>query len=134
MMNAGNALIRLVPLMIAGALMAAAGVGVAQQPTQNPPMAGGHAGATGGDPMTQAMDRMNKAMAAAPMTGNADRDFVAMMIPHHQGAIDMATAELGSGKDPQLRRLARNIIAAQQREIRDMRDWQTKHPEHPAKP
>ncbi len=70
-----------------------------------------------------AMQSMDRAMAAVPMTGNADRDFAAMMIPHHQGAIDMARAELSHGTDPAMRRLARAIVAAQEREIAVMRAW-----------
>ena len=77
-----------------------------------------------------AMNRMMADMTVKP-TGDVNRDFVAMMIPHHQGAIDMAKAELAGGKDPELLRLARNIVAAQQREIRQMRDWQAKHPAKP---
>jgi uncharacterized protein (DUF305 family) len=50
-----------------------------------------------------------------------DRAFLRMMIPHHEGAVVMAKAELAKGKDPALKRLAQNIIAAQQREIREMR-------------
>jgi uncharacterized protein (DUF305 family) len=67
-------------------------------------------------------------MAAQPETGNTDQDFVAMMIPHHQGAIDMARAELATGKDPDLRKLAEDIVKAQEREIQQMRDWQKKNP------
>ena len=74
--------------------------------------------------MMAGMDRMNQAMRAAPMTGDPDRDFVAMMIPHHQGAIDMAQVELRYGKDPAMRQLARTIIAAQRREIGEMQRWQ----------
>ena len=74
--------------------------------------------------MMASMDKMTKAMAAVPMTGNADRDFVAMMMPHHQGAIDMARFELAHGKDPAMRRLAREIIAAQQKELTQMQRWQ----------
>ena len=67
--------------------------------------------------MMQAMDRMNSGMAAARPTGDPDRDFAAMMIPHHQGAIDMAKVELIYGRDPVLRRLAQGIIVEQQQEI-----------------
>jgi uncharacterized protein (DUF305 family) len=63
------------------------------------------------------MDRMNSGMAAARPTGDHDRDFAAMMIPHHQGAIDMAKVELIYGRDPVLRRLAQGIIVEQQQEI-----------------
>jgi uncharacterized protein (DUF305 family) len=52
-----------------------------------------------------------------------DRQFIAMMVPHHEGAIRMARVELDKGEEPRLRRLARQIIAAQQREIAQMRQW-----------
>jgi uncharacterized protein (DUF305 family) len=78
--------------------------------------------------MTADMDKMQHDMTAAPMTGDADQDFVAMMLPHHAGAVDMAKAELQYGKDPQMRDLARNIIAAQDKEIAEMQDWQAAHP------
>jgi uncharacterized protein (DUF305 family) len=70
--------------------------------------------------MTEAMRRMDEGMAINH-SGNADRDFAAMMIPHHQGAIDMAKAELQFGRDPVLRRLAQGIIVEQQQEIEVMR-------------
>ncbi|WP_257575348.1 CopM family metallochaperone [Sphingomonas sanguinis] len=66
--------------------------------------------------MAGAMQRMHQAMAV-PSTGDFDRDFAAMMIPHHQGAIDMAEAELRFGKDERLRRLAQGIIVEQRQEI-----------------
>lgn len=75
------------------------------------------------------MATMGHAMADAQRTGDPDRDFVAMMLPHHQGAVDMAKVELRYGHDPVLRRLARNIVAAQDREIELMRHWQTTHPD-----
>ena len=82
----------------------------------------------GGEAMMAGMERMNQDMAAAPMNGSTDQTFVAMMIPHHQGAISMAQAELRYGKDPALRRLATGIISAQQKEIAQMQRWQKAHP------
>ena len=67
-----------------------------------------------------AMSRMMSGMAAKP-TGDADADFAATMIPHHQGAIDMAMAELRYGRNEQLRRIAQEIIVDQQQEITAMR-------------
>lgn len=60
---------------------------------------------------------MSHRMAHVHVTGNPDHDFAAMMIPHHQGAIDMAKAELLYGKDPVLRRLAQEVIVTQESEI-----------------
>ena len=68
-----------------------------------------------------AMEQMMKAMGAMRPSGDADRDFVAMMIPHHQSAIDMAQAELRYGKNEQLRRMAQEIVVTQQQEIAAMR-------------
>ena len=62
------------------------------------------------------MDTMMSGMAAPP-SGSVDRDFVATMVPHHQGAIDMAQAELRYGHDERLRRIAQEIIVEQQQEI-----------------
>ena len=69
--------------------------------------------------MMQAMERMHKDMRIVP-TGDPDRDFAAMMIHHHQGAIDMAKVELQFGKNPVLRRLAQAIIVEQLQEIEVM--------------
>jgi uncharacterized protein (DUF305 family) len=63
-----------------------------------------------------AMSNMNRDMLVPP-TGDIDRDFAAIMIPHHQATIDMAEAELKYGHDDQLRRLAEKIVAQQQQEI-----------------
>ncbi len=66
-----------------------------------------------------AMDKMMAGMDVKP-TGDVDRDFTAMMIPHHQGAIDMAQAELRYGHNELLRRMAQEIIVQQQQEIAAM--------------
>ena len=67
-----------------------------------------------------AMNKMMNDMAAKP-SGDIDRDFVAMMTPHHQGAIDMAVIELRYGKNETLRRLAQEIIVDQMQEIDAMK-------------
>jgi hypothetical protein len=67
-----------------------------------------------------AMSKMMRGMAVTP-SGDVDRDFVAMMVPHHQGAIDMALAELRHGKNRTLKRIAQEIIVTQQQEIAAMR-------------
>jgi Domain of unknown function (DUF305) len=69
------------------------------------------------------MDRMHMAMGAVKRSGNADVDFVRLMLPHHQAAIDMAKTQLLCGKDPQMRRLAQEIITDQQLEIELMQRW-----------
>jgi uncharacterized protein (DUF305 family) len=70
--------------------------------------------------MAQAMSRMHTGMNV-PETHAPDRDFAAMMIPHHQGAVDMALVELRFGHDERLRRLAEGIIVEQRQEIEVMR-------------
>jgi uncharacterized protein (DUF305 family) len=67
-----------------------------------------------------AMDRMMTGMTIKP-SGEVDRDFVDMMVPHHQGAVDMALAELRYGHDERLRRLAQEIVVTQREEIVAMR-------------
>jgi uncharacterized protein (DUF305 family) len=85
----------------------------------------------------QQMDVSMKLMdhdMAAPMTGSVDRDFAIMMIPHHQGAIEMAKGELSYGKDPVMRRLAQEIIVDQESEIQLMNRWLKKDAEAPKNP
>jgi uncharacterized protein (DUF305 family) len=94
-----------------------AGTAAAQDATPHHQMGGSHG----------AMQSMQEQMGQVPVTGDPDVDFAAMMIPHHQGAIDMANAQLADGKDPELRKLAEEIIAAQEREIAFLRAWLQKH-------
>lgn len=62
-----------------------------------------------------------------PFTGDADVDFRTHMIPHHQGAIEMAKAALDHVKDPETKKMAQKIIDDQEKEIAEMRDWLKKH-------
>ena len=70
----------------------------------------------------EANDRMHAGMAIE-FTGNADVDFIRGMIPHHQGAVEMARIVLEHGTDPEVRKLAEAVIAAQEAEITWMQDW-----------
>jgi uncharacterized protein (DUF305 family) len=78
--------------------------------------------------MKDSMERMDNGMKSGPMNGDVDHDFATMMMPHHQGAIDMAKAELLYGKDPVMRRLAEEIVVDQQSEIQAMQLWLSKQP------
>ena len=71
--------------------------------------------------MQSGMTGMMKDMESAPMTGDPDKDFLAMMIPHHEGAVEMARLVLIHGRDPLVRRLAEEIIASQIIEIQTMK-------------
>jgi uncharacterized protein (DUF305 family) len=79
-----------------------------------------HAGSQFGQMMSAAMEKMHEEMAVPRQTGDPDRDFLAMMIPHHAGAVEMARLVLIYGRDPLVRQLAEEIIAGQQAEITAM--------------
>jgi Domain of unknown function (DUF305) len=74
------------------------------------------------------MMKIHDEMSAIERTGDADADFVRLMLPHHQAAVDMARVQLLHGKDPQMRRLAQEILADQQLEIELMQLWLTQQP------
>lgn len=74
--------------------------------------------------MYQVMEEMHKDMMAMKSQGDVDQDFVAMMIRHHQSAIEMAEVELAEGKDPRVIEFARKIIDQQKKEIEEFKKWQ----------
>ncbi|MET0744515.1 MAG: DUF305 domain-containing protein [Microvirga sp.] len=117
---------RVVPIG-ALALLAALTVAVAQTATHHGMDVSAGGGSASDKAFEAASDRMMKSMGVKP-TGNPDRDFVSMMIPHHQGAIDMARIELQFGKDPMLRKMAEDIVQAQETEIAEMKRWLSNNP------
>jgi uncharacterized protein (DUF305 family) len=123
--------IRVASICAGAALTIAALPANAQQSASMPGMKMSGSANTGSNPSTPAFkeadEKMMKEMSAPPYGGNTDKDFVAHMIPHHQGAIDMAKVELKYGKDPDMKRLAKSIIKAQNEEIAYMKKWQAKH-------
>lgn len=79
--------------------------------------------------MDDAMAVMDDGMLRAPMNGGSNHDFITMMLPHHQGAVDMAKAVLLYTDDPEIRNLALGIITEQQVDIKVMEAWLQHHPE-----
>lgn len=121
----------IVPVLLA----ALAGSGVAAQPMTHmhgdgaarPPVFVASSGKPYAALVDDAMAVMDDGMRHAPVNGQPEHDFVTMMLPHHQGAVDMARAVLLHTQDPELRNLALGIIAEQQNEINVMQAWLARH-------
>jgi uncharacterized protein (DUF305 family) len=84
--------------------------------------------------LQHSMEWMHEAQLSLKSTGNNDQDFVRLMLPHHQAAIDMAKVELMRGQDPQVRRLAQEIITDQESEIELMQLWLRQHDRQKSNP
>lgn|ERR1022692_446805 len=91
------------------------------------PANGSQEGASAWPELERDMEKMHAGMRSVTSSGNNDADFVKLMLPHHQAAIDMAKAELAYGKDPQMLRLAQEIITDQQSETELMQLWLKQH-------
>lgn len=84
-------------------------------------------GETDWSELSSSMEAMHRSMVAVHASKDSDLNFVNLMLPHHQAAIDMAKAQLKYGTDPQMRRLAQEIVTDQQSEIELMRLWLKHH-------
>jgi uncharacterized protein (DUF305 family) len=114
------------PALAAAVGLALLAIGGEQAAAQHEPQHAMPAPGAAASPAEQAyaaaMERMHRAMAIE-LTGDPDVDFARAMIPHHQGAIDMARAVLEHGSDAEIRGLAQEVINAQEREIAFLRQW-----------
>jgi uncharacterized protein (DUF305 family) len=98
----------------------------ATSPSVSTPMGDMHKGGVGAADMKASMMMGMEEMQKMPMTGNTDKDFAMMMKIHHQQALNMAEMELKHGKSPEMKAMAKQIIAAQKKEIAQFDKWLAK--------
>lgn len=96
-----------------------------QAPAKSGHTAGGHDGSH--NEMSVAMTTMMTEMKNMQMTGNVDKDYIMMMIPHHQSAITMAQNEISHGNHFELKKMAQKIMSDQQKEIAELKGWMAQH-------
>ena len=112
---------RAAALLVTPVFVLTAGLSVAQDAAPAPMTGMDHStGTMGTDAPSAAPDTMTSARAGMESTGDADADFLLMMIPHHQSAVDMSQALLPQVKDPEVKALAEAVIATQEAEIASM--------------
>lgn len=116
-------------LLVAVASSARAQTPAASVPAEMPAATQGHGMKSNikATDLQTSMDRMHEKMTATSMTGDPDVDFATMMRTHHQGAIEMAQAEIDHGNDAAMRRAAKKIIVAQKKEIAEFERWLSAH-------
>jgi uncharacterized protein (DUF305 family) len=122
---------RVVGTLAAAFLSLAAVQAMAQATMAKPPgmtASGAPSAQHGSDAMSQSMMRGMMSMQDMKLSGDTDKDFAMMMKMHHQQALDMAQMELDHGKSPEMKAMARKIIAAQKKEIAEFEQWMKKHP------
>jgi uncharacterized protein (DUF305 family) len=120
--------ITLIPIILGVLVISSSQAIAADQNVQNPHQAtSNNSMSTFAQQMHKSTAQMHHAMTSAPMTGDPDRDFARMMIPHHQGAIAMAEAVLEEGHDPVIRKMAQEIVENQQQEIKQLKAWLENH-------
>ena len=117
-------------ILVAALLAAAPGLALAQSAQPDAMHSMAMKGATT-NPATksymQSMQGMQDAMAAMTPTNDPNKDFVMMMKPHHQAAVEMAQTYLKYGSDPMLKQMAKDIVSSQNKEIAEMNAWQVRH-------
>ena len=97
-----------------------------QKPNSGQHSGGQHGGGVHNE-LKEAMNAMNAKMKSMVMSGDTDKDFAMMMIPHHEGAVTMAEAEVGHGNNLELKQIAVKIMTDQKREIDELKGWLARH-------